>query len=247
MLESYLDGSGAKTGNSGKDFIEPDELVRIVPALDRQGFQCHFHVIGDRAARNALNAIEAALEANGPGDNRHHLAHLQVVHPTDIPRFARLGAVANAQPLWACGERTQSELTMPFLGPERSSWQYPFGSLLRSGARLGMGSDWGVSTADVMEQIDVAVTRLCDGAPVFFEENLISPLQALAAFTSGSAYINHLEDRCGRLAPGRLADLAILDQDPIESGSFHGVGVEATLIGGEVVFSSGWGEGLPGA
>ncbi len=119
----------------------------------------HFHAIGERAVREALDAIEAARAANGMNDHRHHIAHIQVIHPDDVPRFRELGVVANAQPLWAVNEGQMLHLTIPFLGPERSGWQYPFGSLVRSGAALALGSDWSVSSADPIEQIHVAVNR----------------------------------------------------------------------------------------
>ncbi len=108
----------------------------------------HFHALGDRAVREALDAVEAARRANGPSDHRHHLAHIQVVHPDDIPRFRELGAVANVQPLWAAHESQMDELTIPFLGEPRGPWQYPFGDLLRAGAVLAIGSDWSVSSPE---------------------------------------------------------------------------------------------------
>jgi predicted amidohydrolase YtcJ len=235
MLEPYLDGSGAPTENRGKDFIDPSFLEDAVTALDAAGFQCHFHAIGDRAVRNALDAIEHALRSNGPSDHRHHIAHIQLIHPEDIPRFAAIGAVANAQPLWACNDDYQIELTRPFFGPKRSSRQYPFRSLLRAGARMGMGSDWGVSTANVMREIDVAITRTCpEGEPLGAGEAL-TPVQALTAFTSGSAYINHAEMETGMIAPGMLADLVVLDRDPLREGPFRDAEVALTLVGGTIV------------
>ena len=129
MLEPYLDGDGCSTGKAGLDFIDPHELPTFVAALDREGFQVHFHALGDRAVRNALDAVEAARQANGAGGGRHHLAHLQVIHPDDVPRFARVSATANIQPLWATHEPQMDELTIPFLGERRAGWQYPFRSL----------------------------------------------------------------------------------------------------------------------
>ena len=126
----------------------------------RPDFQVHFHAIGDRAVREALDAVEVARSANGPTDGRHHISHIQVIHPDDIGRFARLDVVANAQPYWAAYETTQDVLTIPFLGPLRATWQYPFKSLLRAGARLAMGSDWSVSTADPLLEIEIAVDRV---------------------------------------------------------------------------------------
>lgn len=235
MLEPYL-GSGDAAHESGIDFIDPGELKDIVTRLDALGFQCHFHAIGDRAVRNALDAIEAARLTNGSGDARHHIAHIQVIHPDDIARFAELDAVANAQPLWACNDDYQTELTKPFLGEQRSGWQYPFASLLRSGARMGMGSDWGVSTANVMEEIDVAVTRTCPEGDPLVPAEALDPIEALTAFTSGSAYINHAEADSGSIAVGKLADFAVLDRDPLREGPFREAKVVATVVGGAVVY-----------
>lgn len=236
MIEPYLDESGAATENRGLDFIAPEDLKEIVARLDAVGFQCHFHAIGDGAVRNALDAVETARTRNGAGDNRHHIAHIQVIHPDDVPRFAALDVVANAQPLWACIEDYQTMLTQPFLGAERSSWQYPFGSLLRAGATLGMGSDWGVSTGNVMQEIDVAVTRTGDSGEPLNPAEAIDPISALAAFTSGSAYINHAEGDAGSISVGKLADFAVLDGDPLREGGFRDTRVRSTIVGGEVVY-----------
>ncbi|HEX6221150.1 MAG TPA: amidohydrolase family protein, partial [Acidimicrobiia bacterium] len=196
-----------------------------------------FHAIGDRAVRSGLNAVQTARQRNGTLGNRHHIAHIQVVHPDDIPRFSTLDVVANAQPLWANNDEYQTDLTQPFLGEERSSWQYPFRSLQRAGSRLAMGSDWGVSTANVMEEIHVAVTRTWDpGDEPLVVEEVLDPIDALAAFTAGSAYVNHAEAHSGSLAVDMLADLAVLDRDPLLDGSFRDARVVTTIVGGEVVY-----------
>jgi predicted amidohydrolase YtcJ len=236
MLESYLDGAANETGSHGIDFIDPEELSEIVSRLDAAGFQCHFHAIGDRGVRNALDAIEATQRGNGPSDHRHHIAHIQVVHPDDIPRFAALDVVANAQPLWANNDEYQTELTRPFLGEERSERQYPFASLLESGARLAMGSDWSVSTANVMEEIHVGVTRRWfEGDEPLGPREALDPVAALTAFTLGSAHVNHADNETGSLAVGKQADFAILDRDPLREGCFREVKVVTTIIGGEIV------------
>jgi predicted amidohydrolase YtcJ len=239
MLESYLDGAGQPTGNTGIDFIEPAELREIVAELDRRGFSCHFHAIGDAAVRSGLDAVEAARLANGWMGTRHTICHIQVVHPDDIPRFRRLGVVANAQALWAQDGEDQRVLTKPHLGDERSRWQYPFGSLLRAGATLAMGSDWGVSTADVMDQIDAAVTRTNHDEPdlgPLHEDERITFLDALVGFTAGSAYVNHRDGLSGTLAVGMLADLAVMDRDPVASGHIRDASVAMTVVGGRVVY-----------
>ena len=236
MLDPYLDSNGMATDNHGIDFIDPNELAEIVTRLDRDGFQCHFHAIGDAAVRNALDAVEAAQTTNQTGDRRHHIAHIQVVDPADISRFADLGVVANAQPYWACNDDYQVELTRPFIGEDRYPRQYPFASLWRSGARLAMGSDWGVSTANVMREIDVAISRTCGDTPPLVAEEALPPNVALSAFTAGSAFVNHAEGVVGTVARGKLADLAVLDRDPLIDGSFDETRVRYTIVGGEIAF-----------
>ncbi|MHA6759018.1 amidohydrolase [Streptacidiphilus sp. PAMC 29251] len=216
MLEPYLDGCGCSSGGSGLDFIDPEKLGGYVSEIDAAGFQVHFHALGDRAVRTALDAVEEALRRNGNRGNRHHLAHLQVVHPEDIPRFRTLGATANLQPLWACHEPQMDELTIPFLGERRAGWQYPFGALHRAGAMLAMGSDWSVSTPDVMLGVHVAVNRRADESSdrVLGPEQRIDLGTALTAYTAGSARVNHLDADTGSVQPGKYADLVVLDRDP---------------------------------
>jgi predicted amidohydrolase YtcJ len=241
MTEPYLGPHGQPTANSGKSFVEPALLAEAVMALDKVGFQVHFHAIGDRAVREALDAIEAARRQNGPTDGRHHISHIQVIHPDDIPRFRELDTVANAQPFWAVHEGQMDDLTIPFLGPRRATWQYPFRSLRRAGAVLAMGSDWAVSTPDPLLEIEVAVNRVPpdrrgEVEPFLPEERLDLP-DALAAFTAGTAYVNHLDGEAGVLAPGRLADFAIVDRDLFELGdTISDARVLATFVEGIAVF-----------
>lgn len=241
LLEPYLDKCGCATANRGTSFVDPGQLPKYVRELDALGFQCHFHALGDRAVRDALDAIEAARSANGPSDTRPHLAHLQVVHPADVPRFAALGATANIQPLWAAHEPQMDELTIPFLGPERAGWQYPFGALLRSGARLAAGSDWPVSSPDPLQGVHVAVNRVEPGGsgPVFLPDERLGLAQALAAYTAGSAYVNHLDDT-GQVRPGALADLVVLDRDPFAGPpeEIADTRVVQTFVGGARVYAA---------
>jgi predicted amidohydrolase YtcJ len=251
LLEPYLDDAGRQTSNSGLSHVEPEALKRYVTQLDRLGFQCHFHAIGDRAVRECLNAIEAALGANGPTDQRHHISHIQVVHPDDVPRFRALGAVANGQPLWAAYDSQMVDLTIPFLGEERASWQYPFGRLVRSGAMLAFGSDWSVSSPNPIEEIHLAVNRLVPEdyleelggsrrgvEDVFLPDERIDLATAIAAFTMGSAYVNHLDDVTGSIEVGKFADLAVVDRDlfahPVDE--LIRARVDATFVEGVSVF-----------
>ncbi|MGW1718083.1 amidohydrolase [Streptomyces sp. NPDC002156] len=242
LLDPYLDKCGCATANRGTSFVDAAELPKYVTQLDALGFQCHFHALGDRAVRDALDAVEAARAANGPSDTRPHLAHLQVVHPDDVPRFARLGAVANIQALWAMHEPQMDDLTIPFLGPERAAWQYPFGALLRSGATLAAGSDWPVSSPDPLQAIHVAVNRAAPGSAsprVFLPAERIGLTAALTAYTAGSAYANHLDDT-GSVRVGALADLTVLDRDPY-AGPPEAIAetkVALTYVGGERVYAA---------
>ncbi|MCP9208641.1 amidohydrolase [Streptomyces sp. NEAU-Y11] len=243
MLGPYLTGCGCASDNSGISFVDPHELPAYVTELDAHGFQVHFHALGDRAVREALDAVEAARTANGHRDTRHHLAHLQVVDPTDIPRFRTLGATANIQPLWAAHEPQMDELTLPFLTAERGARQYPFGALLRAGATLAAGSDWPVSSPDPLAGIHVAVNRrlpdAAAGTPAFLPEQRIGLAAAVAAYTSGSAYVNHADDT-GTVAPGQLADLVVLDGDVFD-GPPEAIAerrVLQTFVGGERVYAA---------
>jgi len=248
-LQPYLDAHGDPTDNAGMSFVDPEALKEYVTRLDGEGFQVHFHALGDRAVREALDAIEAARAANGMNDARHHLAHIQIVHPDDVPRFRALGAVANAQPLWAMNEGQMVHLTLPFIGRERGAWQYPFASLYRAGAALAFGSDWSVSTPDPLAEMHVAVNRTAPSTYAFLEENdpavsepflpdqRLDLATAIAAFTIGSAYVNHLDAVAGSIEPGKDADLVVLDRNLFEHPATEIAEAKAllTLVGGRRV------------
>ncbi|MGH3067797.1 MAG: amidohydrolase [Streptosporangiaceae bacterium] len=243
MIDPYLDGCGCQTGNSGLSYVDPADLAEQVSRLDIAGFGVHVHAIGDRAVREALDAFDAARAANPVSRGRHHIAHLQVLHRDDIPRFGELGVTANMQALWAAHEPQMDELTIPFLGPGRAARQYPFGDLLRAGARLAAGSDWSVSSANPLEGIHVAVNRALPdaepGAEPLLPGQALTLAEALAAYTAGSAYVNHL-DETGAVAPGYLADLVILDRDPFEgpAGEIASAAVALTYVEGERVYAA---------
>jgi predicted amidohydrolase YtcJ len=236
LVEPYLDHCGHTTSNAGISFVDPERLRRYVGELDRHGFQVHVHGLGDRGVREALDALEGTH-----ADRRHHIAHLQLVHPDDVGRFRALGVAANIQALWACHDDQMTELTIPFLGPERAGRQYPFGDLYAAGTRIVAGSDWPVSTPDPLAAIHTAVHRTSYGEPApagtdpFLPEQALPIEVAFAAYTSGSAWVNHRE-HAGTLTHGAVADLVVLDRDPFEQP--HDIGaarVRSTWIDGECV------------
>ncbi|MFC0080656.1 amidohydrolase [Aciditerrimonas ferrireducens] len=246
MTEPYLGVVDHGGHACGTLFFSPEELRAIVTALAAEGFQLHFHALGDRAVHVGLDALEA-IPVGERHRARHHLAHLQFVRPEDLPRFAQLGATANFQPLWACNDPQMTELTLPRVGPERASWQYRIASLAGTGARVAFGSDWPVSSPDPLEELYVAVHRRLSprlgvpGTPETEEpllpQEAVDLYQGLAAFTEAVAWVNHREGDLGALLPGYLANVAVLDHDPFGSG---GAGLEdcrvvATLVEGAVV------------
>src|SRR5207247_7714941 len=119
--------------------------------------QPHFHATGYAALRECPNPVEAARRANGPRDSRHHISHIEVFDPADIPRFRALGVVANFQPLWAFADDYMVKLTLPYLEADSARWIYPIGRLLRSGAVVAFGSDWAVSSANPLAELAVAL------------------------------------------------------------------------------------------
>lgn len=241
LSSPYRDASGRATANSGLSFIPPRDLKRYVTALDAAGFQVHFHALGDRAVTEALNAIKAARTANGDRGNRHHLAHLQWISSADIPRFAKLGAVANLQMLWAMHEDQLDELTIPFIEPGLVDRLYPFGELAESGATLAAGSDWPVSTPDPLAAIHIGVNRTLDPAiapPLGGVEQRLTLADALTAYTWGSAFVNGLERDTGRIEAGYLADLVVIDRNlfAFPTAQIGQARVRLTLSGGRVVY-----------
>ena len=231
-------------GHRGSLFVPPEEVAEAVRLLSQEGFQVHFHALGDRAVHVALDALAAWA---APADLRHHLAHLQFIRPDDLDRFRDLDAVANSQPLWACHDPQMDDLTLPIVGPERAPWQYRIGTLARRGTRMAFGSDWPVSSADPLQEIHVAVNRRLSGRlgqpgtaetdRPFLPDEAIPVARALTAFTAGVAYVNHREAELGSLRPGHLADIAVLDRDiltipPDDIGTTQ---VDLTLAGGQFV------------
>lgn len=235
MLAPYED-----TRSQGEPLYTGEKLREIVRACESVGFGLHFHAVGDRAVRAALDACEPrALMRDAKV--RHQICHLQVVHPDDIPRFAQLGVIANIQPLWACNDSQMLELCRPGLGDARYQLQYPFRSLRDAGAKLACGSDWRVSTPDPLTQIEVAVTRKPPGdtrTTALHQEESLSVEAAVAGFTCGAAYASGFDDVSGRLVVGASADLVVLDGDlwSTPANEISALSVDSTMFQGTWVY-----------
>ena len=220
----------------GLTFLPRELLLEAVPLTMAAGLQPHFHGIGDRAIRDALDAVAAGSAADAQ-KTRPHIAHVQVVRPEDIPRFAELNVAVNAQMLWACHDDTMVDLTAPRLGEERTSWQYPFRSLIDSGAVFACGSDWAVSTPDPFPQMFVAATRrMPDDDRALELGQAITLEEALAGFTTGAAWVNHEETRSGSITPGKAADLVVVEGNPLDIDEVLTAEVVATFVAGALVY-----------
>jgi predicted amidohydrolase YtcJ len=237
LLEPYVD----QPKNRGPANYRSEKLTKLITALDRAGFQVHVHAIGDGAVRMALDAFEEAQKSNGRGDLRHHIAHLELISPSDIPRFAKLGVIANFQPLWAYADSYITDLTEPILGPERSRRLYPIGSVVRTGAVIVGGSDWSVTSLNPLEAIQIGVTRygLNDAKRVsWLPDERAGLASMIAAYTINGAYLAHREKQTGSIEVGKTADLVVLSDNlfTIPEYSIHKVKVLLTLLDGKEVF-----------
>ena len=237
LLEPYLNRGDSR----GELNFEPERLANFVTRLDREGFQVHIHAIGDRAIRVSLDAHAAAQKANGRRDARHHIAHLELIEPEDIPRFRDLGVIANFQPLWAFADPYVRDLTLGPLGPQRSRWIYPIASVLKTGAMMAAGSDWPVTSLNPIPAIQVAVTRRGPTepeGPAWIPDEKIDLAEVLAAYTINGAYLNHEEKETGSIETGKAADLIVLDRDlfKVLPEKIHEAKVVLTLLEGKEVF-----------
>jgi len=240
LLEPY---ANAPDLSRGRLTLAPDALASRVVALDAAGLQVHVHAIGDWAVRAALDAFAAARRANGVRDNRHHIAHLQLVDPDDYARFAALDVTANYQAVWAFPDEYITNINLPQVGPERVARMYPFGSLARAGARIVAGSDWNVTTPNPLVAIETALTRQDPSgrrADVLNAAEAVDLDTMLRAFTVEGAWLMHQENATGRLLPGLRADFVVLERNLFEipATAISETRVLATFVDGIAVFEA---------
>jgi len=242
LLEDYAD----RPGERGTTLVPVERLNELTVALDKAGFQMHFHGDGDGAVRMSLDAVEQAIASNGRSDNRHHIAHLELVHPDDIPRFRELGVVANVQPMWSTSKAYISDLIEVKIGSERKRWLEINKSFLDQGVIVAYGSDWFVTSPNPMDLIEAAVTRIrpalplaekLNASPLLPGEN-VSVADAIASYTINGAYVNHQEQTTGSLEVGKLADIVVLDKNlfTVNPHRISETKVLLTFMDGKLVF-----------
>ncbi len=229
LLEAYLDDQSS----SGLLIWNEAELIAAMVHFDALGFQIHAHAIGDAAIRQALNAIEAVIKTNPEWDRRPVIAHAQLIHPDDLPRFVSLNVTANIQPLWTYLDPMNAQLIEPRIGKERNNQQYQLASLQKSGARISYGSDWPVTSHDPIEALAVPTHRSAPGGNIAWSpEQSISVEDSLTHYTADAAYSNFWNK--GVIAVGADADFVLLDQNPltVEPKSVNKIRVLQVFVGG---------------
>jgi predicted amidohydrolase YtcJ len=231
LLEPYADAPSV----SGDTFYPPEEFARVVTELEQRGFQTFTHATGDRGIRTALDAIEAARKANGGGDRRHQLVHVELVHPDDLGRFAELGVVACMQPRHAAPDIV--DVWRAAVGTDRASRPFPWRSLRDAGGTLAFSSDWNVAEMDPLVGIYSAVTRAdLRGNDAWALQETVDLETAIHAYTMGSAYANFAEGDRGSITPGKYSDLVALSENlfEIEPSEFLRTRADLVMTGGEI-------------
>ncbi len=226
-------------GHRSEPLFEPQRFKAVCAEIDRRGLQIAVHAIGDGAVRTTIDGYEAAGQANGFRDMRHRIEHIELIDRADVPRLGALGITASLQPPHAPGamEFPLSSMDNVF---DRARWRdaYLWKTLKDHGAAVAYASDWPVTDVSVMRGIQAQMTRVpFEGA----DDERLSLMETLYAYTAGGAWAAHMEGLCGRLVPGLAADLVLLDGD-IESIAAQDLGrtpVALTIVAGRVTHRGG--------
>ncbi len=208
----FVDDYSHKPGWKGEPLFSAGHFNSIAVEADRLGLPVAVHAIGDGAVRMVLDGYEAAIEANGKRDSRNRIEHIEVVHPDDIPRFARLGTVASMQPTHPPGSAgLPLEPYLTYIGRERWPYAFAWKALVEAGAKIVFATDWPVSPLAPLSCIGDAMTRKpwAEDMP----DHRLSLMETLAAYTRTSAWVEFMEDRKGKLKEGFLADIVVLSGD----------------------------------
>jgi len=227
------------TGRNGELLFDPKKFAELCIAADKQGLIIHVHALGDGAVKAALDGIAAARKANGNSGLPDTLTHEQFVEPGDFTRFRELGVISALQLLWAEGSVDTIEIVKPYLEPEIYKWQYPARSILDNGGIISGASDWPVSSANVFWGIYQAETR--KGPEGVLDASQDMPREAMFyAYTRNSARAMNLQDKIGSIAPGKRADLILIDRDvlTVTPEEMRDAKILWTMVGGKTVYQA---------
>jgi predicted amidohydrolase YtcJ len=257
MLKFFLDGTETnytaymlkpftdRPESRGAPLIEPTTLDDLVQRADAAGIDVHMHVVGDGAAREGLDAVEHAIQHNGPRDRRHTLAHTILVDPADIPRFRRLGVIWQSTPSWTV-MNSRNLTVRRLVGEERFSGIYAFQSAIDQGVVVASGSDLtGLHLGDIykpLDQMEIGHNRQAIDRPD--DEVMPRPSQRLniadliRSYTINGAYMLRREHLLGSIKVGKQADLVVLDKNlfDVPDHDIHMVRVLLTMMGGKVTY-----------
>jgi predicted amidohydrolase YtcJ len=239
MLQPYTDDPSKK----GSLFWDPEKYKAAVAELDKHGFQIYTHAIGDYAVRTALDGYEFAHKKNKSKDRRDRVEHVETIDPADIPRFAKLGAIASMQPLHSYPDADTLDVWARNIGTDRASRAWVWKSIAQAGGDYAFGSDWPVVTLNPWEGIQTAVTRqTSDGNPRdgFIPSQKLSVPQAVQAYTLGAALAGHHEKMEGSIEKGKWADVIMIDRNifEIEPHTIDKTQVVLTIVGGKIVYEA---------
>ena len=259
MLKAFMDGSlGSHTAallepyaddpkNSGLPQYDAAKLNDMARERVLAGFQLGFHAIGDKGAQLALDAFAEAQKAarekkvkaaNGGDDFRLRIEHAQVVTPLEIVKFRDLKVIASMQPSHVLTDMRWAESR---LGEKRAAHSYAWNEFLKRGVTLAFGTDYPVEPITPFRGLYAAVTRKSeDGKQEYFPEQRITMDQAIAAYTTGSAFAEFDEKQKGLIVPGMFADFAVLDRDITAASpqKLLGTKVLRTVVGGKTVYEA---------
>ncbi|MFF1692921.1 amidohydrolase [Streptomyces sp. NPDC058257] len=239
LLKPYLDEDGKPTDHRGDLYVSSADYGRLTAAFNKDGWQMHAHAIGDRAVRTSLDGYAYALRTTSARGLRNTTAHLQLVDPADLPRFALLGVIPCMQLQWATRNIWTMDALLPYIGAGRHRRLYPARSLEGHGARLSGGSDWPVDPLQVWNQVRTAVDRFgAEGeGDLYREQEGLSRSSALLMHTIGTARQLRMDHLTGTVETGKSADLVLLDRDVTRCpvADISSAEVRLTLTGGTVV------------
>ncbi|MBX9915136.1 MAG: amidohydrolase [Pseudomonadaceae bacterium] len=223
---------------NGQLLIDPAHFGELVVAAEKRDWIMHMHAVGDRAVRESLNGFAYARQLN-PAPMPHSISHLQLVNPKEFPRFKELGVIASMQLLWATAENYTEELVKPYVSAYSYRYQYPAQSLHKAGAMIAGASDWPVSSQNPWNAIAQASTRKGPLGVLNAKES-IDRETMLYAYTLNAATALRLEKQIGSLAPGKQADLIILDRDvfKVSDAELFDTQVLQTFFAGQSVYQA---------